>query len=156
MRLENLGVAVRNRLLRKKESVKSEMKRTPKKPKRVSAKEQETFYLICTEAFSNSMPKERWVQCIVCHSWSPSPQGSHSPYILGDTTRPGHVPCVLVWSKSDRRRLRKTLHKQTDRQTERQINRHYENNGHLAVNQKNFKRVFLNFTNSALTWFVHW
>jgi len=48
---------------------------------------------------------------------SPSPQGSYSPYILGDTTRPGHVTCVLVWSKSDRRRLRKTLHKQTDKQT---------------------------------------
>ena len=44
------------------------------------------------------------------------PQGSHSPYILGDTTRPGHVTCVLVWSKSDRRRLRKTAptNKQTD------------------------------------------
>jgi len=27
---------------------------------------------------------------------SPSPQGSHSPHILGDTTRPGHVICVLV------------------------------------------------------------
>ena len=26
---------------------------------------------------------------------SPSPQGSYSPYILGDTTRPGHVTCVL-------------------------------------------------------------
>jgi len=48
---------------------------------------------------------------------SPSPQGSHSPYILGDTTRPGQVTCVLVWSKSDRRRLRKTLHKQTNKQT---------------------------------------
>jgi len=24
------------------------------------------------------------------------PQGSHSPYILGDTTRPGHVTYVLV------------------------------------------------------------
>ena len=62
---------------------------------------------------------------------SPSPQGSHSPHILGDTTRPGHVTCVLVWSKSDRRRLRKTLHKQTDKQTDS----HFENNGHLAVNQ---------------------
>jgi len=51
---------------------------------------------------------------------SPSPQGSYSPYILGDTTRPRHITCVLVWSKSDRRRLRKTLHKQTDRQTDRQ------------------------------------
>ena len=58
----------------------------------------------------------------------PSPQGSHSPYILGDTTRPGHATC----NKSDRRRLRKTLHKQTNRQTDR----HYENNGNLAVNQQ--------------------
>jgi len=58
---------------------------------------------------------------------NPAPRGSHSPYILGDPTRPGHVTCVLVWSKSDRRRLKKTLHKQT--------NRHYENNAHLAVNQ---------------------
>ena len=63
--------------------------------------------------------------------WVIQPQGSHSPYILGDTTRP--VTCVLVWSKLDRRRrLRKTLHKQTNRQTDR----HYKNNGHLAVNQK--------------------
>jgi len=50
---------------------------------------------------------------------SSSPHGSHSPYILGDTTRPGQVTCVLVRSKSDRRRLRKTLHKQTDKQTPR-------------------------------------
>jgi len=62
---------------------------------------------------------------------SPSPQGSYSPYILRGTTRPGLVTCVLVWSKWDRRRLRKSLHKQTNRQT----SRHYENNGHLAVNQ---------------------
>ena len=54
---------------------------------------------------------------------SPSPHGSHSPYILGDTTRPGHVTCVLVWSKLDRRRLRKTLHKQTNKQTDRQTDR---------------------------------
>jgi len=47
--------------------------------------------------------------------------------ILGDTTTPWHITYVLVWSKSDQRRLRKTLYKQT--------NRHYENNGHLAVNQ---------------------
>jgi len=49
---------------------------------------------------------------------SSSHQGSHSPYILGDTTRSGHVTCVLVWSKSDRRWLRKTLHKQADKQTD--------------------------------------
>jgi len=65
---------------------------------------------------------------------SPSPQGSHSPHILGDTTRPRHITYVLVWSKSDRRRLRKTLHKQTDR--------HYEHNGHLAVNQNTTKGSF--------------
>ena len=62
---------------------------------------------------------------------SPSPQGSHSPYNLRDTTRPRHITYVQVWSKLDQRRLRKTLHKQTNRQTDR----HYENNGHLAVNQ---------------------
>ena len=60
-----------------------------------------------------------------------SPQGSHSPYILGDTTRPRHIAYVQVWSKSRQRRLRKTLHKQTNRQT----NGYYENNGHLAANQ---------------------
>jgi len=71
---------------------------------------------------------------MVVHGRPKTPQntsllGSPSPYILGDTTRPGHVTCVLVWSKSDRRQLRKTT--QTDRHTDR----HYENNGHLAVNQ---------------------
>ena len=45
--------------------------------------------------------------------------GSPSPYILGDTTRPRHITYVLVWSKSDQRRLRKTLHKQTNRQTDK-------------------------------------
>jgi len=63
--------------------------------------------------------------------WKLHLQGPHSPYILGDTTRPRHITYVLVSSKSDQRQLRKNLHKQTNRQT----NRHYENNGHLAVNQ---------------------
>jgi len=49
---------------------------------------------------------------------SQSPQGLYRPYILGDTTKPGHVTCVLVLSKLDRRRLRKTLHKQTDKHTD--------------------------------------
>jgi len=66
------------------------------------------------------------------------PQGSHSPYILGDTTRPRHITSILVWSKLDQRRLRKTLHKQTDK------DRHYENNGHLAVNQYYKQNEFLN------------
>ena len=51
---------------------------------------------------------------------SPSPQGSHSPHILGDTTRPRHITYVLVWSRSDQRRLRKTLYKQTNKQTNQQ------------------------------------
>ena len=64
------------------------------------------------------------------------PQGSHSPYILRDITRPRHITYVQVWSKSDQRRLRKTLqNKQTDKQTDR----HYENNGHLAANQYSVK-----------------
>jgi len=45
--------------------------------------------------------------------------------------RPRHITYVQVWSKPDQRHLRKTLHKQTNK-----TNRHYENNGHLAVNQK--------------------
>jgi len=73
------------------------------------------------------------------------PQGSHIPYIIVNTTRPRRITCVLVWSKSDQRRLRKTLHKQTDKQTDRQTNRHYENNGHLAVNQLQFDTAFTSF-----------
>jgi len=77
-------------------------------------------------------PKPLKIQVFRGH---PAPMGrshSHSPYTLGDTTRPRHITYVLVWSKSDQRRLRKTLRKQTDKQT----GRHYKNNGHLAVNQK--------------------
>ena len=36
----------------------------------------------------------------------------------------------------------KTLHKQTNKQTDKQTNRHYENNGHLAVNQKDAELSF--------------
>jgi len=50
---------------------------------------------------------------------SPSLQGSHSPYILGDTTRSRHITYVLVWSKSDQRRLRKTRSAQTNKQTDK-------------------------------------
>ena len=46
------------------------------------------------------------------------PPGVAQPLYSRDTTRPGHVTYVLVWSKSDQRRLRKTLHKQTDRETD--------------------------------------
>jgi len=64
---------------------------------------------------------------------SPNPKGSYSPYILGDTTRPGHVTCpslIQIGSKTAEKNSA-----QTNKQTDRQTNRHYENNGHLAVNQ---------------------
>ena len=60
---------------------------------------------------------------------SPISQGSHSPYILGDTTRPRHITCPSLIEIGS-----KTAEKNSA-QTNRQTNRHYENNGHLAVNQ---------------------
>ena len=47
------------------------------------------------------------------------PTGVAQPYILRDTTRPRHITYVLVWSKSDQRRPRKTLHTQTNKQTDK-------------------------------------
>jgi len=73
--------------------------------------------------------------------------GLHSPYILGDTTKPRHITYVLLRSKLDQRRLRKTLHRQTDRRTDR----HYENNGHLAVNQNHKKTLFVGYVWAAGT-----
>jgi len=55
------------------------------------------------------------------------PHGSHSPYILRDTIRPGHVTLCPSLIQIGSKTAEQTLHKQT--------NRHYENNGHLAVNQ---------------------
>jgi len=47
------------------------------------------------------------------------PQGSHSSYILGDTTRPRHIAYVLVWSKSDKDGWEKLCtNKQTDKPTD--------------------------------------
>ena len=60
---------------------------------------------------------------------SPSPQGSHSPYILGDTTRPRHNICPSLIE------IGSNTAEKNSAQTNRQTNRHYENNGHLAVNQ---------------------
>jgi len=45
------------------------------------------------------------------------PPGVAQSLYSRDTTRRRHTTYVLVWSKSDQRRLRKTLHKQTNRQT---------------------------------------
>jgi len=41
---------------------------------------------------------------------------------------------IEIESKTAEKKL--CTNKQTDRQTNKQTNRHYENNGHLAVNQK--------------------
>ena len=46
------------------------------------------------------------------------PPGVTQPLYSKDTTRPRHITRILVWSKSNQRRLRKTLHKQTDKQTD--------------------------------------
>jgi len=79
------------------------------------------------------------------------PEGSHSPYILGDTTRPGHVtlcPSLIeIGSKAAEKNSAQT-NRQTNNQTDRQTDRHYENNGHLAVNQKfNFTVQLLSHDN---------
>jgi len=61
-------------------------------------------------------PKPLKIQVLGGH---PAPRGCTAPIFYGgNTTRPRHVTYVLVWSKSDQRRLRKTLHKETDRQTD--------------------------------------
>jgi len=54
----------------------------------------------------------------------PSPQGSHSPYILGDTTRPRHITCpslIEIGPKTAEKNFAQTnkeTNKQTDRQTD--------------------------------------
>ena len=59
---------------------------------------------------------------------SPSPQGSHSPYILGDTTKTQtYNTCPSLIEIGSKTAEKNCTNKQTDR--------HYENNGHLAVNQ---------------------
>jgi len=62
------------------------------------------------------------------------PQRSHSPYILGDTTRPRHNICPSLIEMGSKTAAKNSA--QTNRQTNRQTDRHYENNGHLAVNQQ--------------------
>jgi len=52
-----------------------------------------------------------------------------SPYILGDTTRSIQIICPSLTEIGP-----KTAEKNSA-QTNKQTDRHYENNGHLAVNQ---------------------
>jgi len=79
-------------------------------------------------------PKPQKIQVLL---GSPSPQGSHSPYILGDTTRPGCVTLCPSLIQTGSKTAEKNS-AQANKQTNRQTDRHYENNGHLAVNQYSY------------------
>ena len=57
-------------------------------------------------------------------------QGLHSPYILGDTTRPTYNICPS-WIKIGSKTAEKN-----SAQTNRQTNRHYENNGHWSLGRQ--------------------
>ena len=74
-------------------------------------------------------------------------QGSHSPYILGDTTRARHITLcprlIEIGSKTAEKNAA-----QTNKQTDRQTDRHYENNGHLAVNSQIIWKLQNNTTTS--------
>jgi len=73
--------------------------------------------LVATLWWFTAAPKNPKIEVFGGH---PAPRGrtSHSPYILGDTTRPGRVTLCPSLIEIGRRRLRKTLHKQTNRQTD--------------------------------------
>ena len=75
-------------------------------------------------------PKPLKMQVFTGH---PAPRGR--PYILGDTTRPRHMCPSLIEIGS------KTVEKNSA-QTNRQTDRHYENNGHLGVNQNVLRSNF--------------
>ncbi|XP_050499611.1 uncharacterized protein LOC126880040 [Diabrotica virgifera virgifera] len=45
-------------------------KKTKAKEIDSSSEEDECFYLICLELFSNSVSKEKWVQCTKCKEWA--------------------------------------------------------------------------------------
>jgi len=52
-----------------------EGKPTPQNKKRnkkdyEASDDEETFCLVCTEPYSNSRAREKWVQCTACHMWA--------------------------------------------------------------------------------------
>lgn len=47
-----------------------------------SEDEDETFCLICDEPFSNSRPKEKWLQCTRCSRWAHEECTDKSPYFV--------------------------------------------------------------------------
>ena len=71
----------------------------------------------------------------------------NAKYYTTATTRPGHVTCpglVDTWIQIGSKMAEKTA------QTNRQTNRHYENNGHLAVNQYSARAELTGTENKCL------
>jgi len=59
----------------KKQNYNTKKTIVPKVPKKrkISTdhlEEKECFYLVCLEPFSNSRPREKWIQCMECKEWS--------------------------------------------------------------------------------------
>ena len=54
---------------KEKKEVKPKNKKKNKKDYEES-EDEETFCLVCTEPYSNSRAREKWVQCTACHMWA--------------------------------------------------------------------------------------
>ena len=52
-------------------SLKSKTKKSRKPQKEIDSSEEEEWYcLVCVELYSNSRPRESWIQCVACKKWS--------------------------------------------------------------------------------------
>jgi len=58
---------------------------------------------------------------------------------------------IEIGSKTAEKNSAQT-NKQTNRQTNKQTNRHYENNGHLAVNQKKVRLTYSGIPTISFSW----
>lgn len=54
----------------KKDSKKQANRKNTKTLNDDSSSDEETFCLICVESWSNSLPKEKWIQCTQCKMWA--------------------------------------------------------------------------------------
>jgi len=79
----------------------------------------------------------------------PQPQGSHSRYILGDTTRPRHITCpsfIEIGSKTAEKNSAQA-NKRTDRQTDKptdttKIMVTWPQTNHFAITSDYWKQIF--------------